>query len=84
MSLLMTKYVIIWQRQVIFLNLKRRESVSEKEMKYFVCYYKNAKNLGKLYLLPIRYKRHSNVPGRPAICNGATPTKKASEFLDYH
>ena len=84
MSLLMTKYLIIWQRQVIFLNLKRRESVSEKEMKYLVCYYKNANNLRKLYLLPIIYKGHSNVPGRPAICNGAIPTKKASEFLDYH
>ena len=53
-------------------------------MKYVVCYYKNANNLGKLYLLPIVYKGHSNVPGRPAICNGATPTKKAFEFLDYH
>ena len=84
MSLLMTKYLIIWQRQVIFWNLKRRESVSEKEMKYLVCYYKNANHLGKLYLLPIIYKGHSNVPGRPAICNGAIPTKKASEFLDYH
>ena len=36
----------------MFLNLKRKRSISEKEMTYFVYDYKNASNLGKLYFLP--------------------------------
>ena len=68
----------------MFLKLKRKGSVSEKEMKYFVCDYKNATNLGKLYFLTVIHKRLSNVPGRPVISNCGTPTVKASEFLDYH
>ena len=36
----------------MFLNLKRKGSISEKEMKYFVYNYKNASNLGKLCFLP--------------------------------
>ena len=31
----------------MFLKLKRKVSISEKEMKYFVYDYKNASNLGK-------------------------------------
>ena len=68
----------------MFLNLKREGSISEKEMKYFVCNYKNANNLGKKYFLPKIHKRLSNVPGCPVISNCGTPTEKASEFLDYH
>ena len=68
----------------IFLNLKRKGSISEKEMKYFLYGYKNASNLGKLYFLPKMHKRLSIVPGRPVISNCSTPTKKASEFLEYH
>ena len=68
----------------MFLNLKRKGSISEKEMKYFVYDYKIASNLGELYFLPKIHKRLSNVPGRPVISNCGTPTKKASEFLDYH
>ena len=68
----------------MFLNLKRKGSISEKEMKYFVYDYKNASNLGKLYFLPKIHKRLSNVSGRPVISNCGTPTQKASEFLDYH
>ena len=68
----------------MFLNLKRKRSISEKEMNYFVYDYKNANNLGKLYFLPKIHKRLSNVPGRPVISNCGTPTEKASEFLDYH
>ena len=68
----------------MFLNLKRKGSISEKEMKYFVYDYKNASNLGKLYFLPKIHKRFSNVPGRPVISNCGTPTEKASKFLYYH
>ena len=53
-------------------------------MKCFVYDYKNASNLRKLYFLPKIYKRLSNVPSRPVTSNCGTPTKKASEFLDYH
>ena len=52
--------------------------------KYFLYNYKNACNLGKLYLLPKIHKRLFNVPGRPVISNCGTPTEKASEFLDHH
>ena len=68
----------------MFLNLKRKGSMSETKMKYFVYDYKNASNLGKLYFFPKIHKRLSNVPGHPVISNCGTPTKKASEFLDYH
>ena len=68
----------------MFLNLKRKVSISEKEMKYFVYDYKNASNLGKLYFLPKIHMRLSNVPGRPVISICGTPTEKASECLDYH
>ena len=68
----------------MFLNLKRKGSISEKEMEYFVYDYKNASNLGKLYFLPKIHKRLSNVPGRPVISNCGAPTEKASNILDYH
>ena len=68
----------------MFLNLKREGSISEKEMKYFVCNYKNANNLGKKYFLPKIHKRLSNVPGCPVMSNCVTTTKKVSKFLDYH
>ena len=68
----------------IFLNLKRKGSISEKEMEYFVYDYKNASNLRKLYFLPKIHKRLSNIPGQPVISNCETPAKKASKFLDYH
>ena len=66
----------------MFLNLKRKGSISEKEMKYFVYDYKNASNLEKLYFLLKIHKRLFNVPGRPIIFNCGTLTEKASKFLD--
>ena len=45
---------------------------------------KNASNIGKLHFLPKFHKKLSNVLGRAVIFNFKTPTKKASEFLDYH
>ena len=68
----------------MFLNLKRKRSISLKEMKFFVYGYKNTSNVGKLYFFPTIHKRLSNVPGRPVISNCGTPTVKASEFLDYY
>ena len=65
-------------------RFKKKASISEKEIKYFVYDYMNASNLGKLYFLPKIHKRLSNVSGRPVICNCETPTEESSEFLDYN
>ena len=45
----------------MFLSLKRKGSISEKEMKYFVYDYMNNRNLGKLYFLPKIHMRVFNV-----------------------
>ena len=68
----------------MFLNLKRKGSLSQKEMKHFVYDYKNASNLEKLYFLPKIHKRLCNVSGRPVIASCEIPTKKAPECLDHH
>ena len=65
-------------------RFKKKGSISEKEIKYFVYDYMNASNLGKLYFLPKIHKKISNVAGRLVISNCETPTEKASEFLDYN
>ena len=66
----------------IFKNLKRKEKIIEKELKYFIINHKKAANLGKMYLLPKIHKSLYDVPGRPAISNCGTLTEKVSEFLD--
>ena len=48
-------------------SLKRRQLITEKELKYFRFEFKKTCNLGKLYLLSKSHKRLSNVPGRPVI-----------------
>ena len=53
-------------------------------MKYFLYDYKNATNLGTLYILSKIHKRLFTLPGHPVISNCGTPTEKASEFLDHH
>ena len=60
--------------------------ITEKELKYFSYDFgfQKTANLGKLNLLPKIHKRFYNVPGRPIISNCGTPTKKASEFLDFY
>ena len=68
----------------IFHSLKRKGSISDKQLKNFLYNYKNATNLGKLYLLHKIHKHLSSVPGRPVIPNCGTPTQRASEFLDHH
>ena len=77
-------YVYIDNSNKLFQCLKRKGSITDKELKYFLYNYKNSTNLGKLYLLPKIHKRLSNVPGRPVISNCGTPTEKTSEFLDHH
>lgn len=68
----------------MFKNLTYGGFLTKKEFKYFTFQHKKACNLGKVYVLPKIHKRLSNVPGRPVISNCATPTEKASEFLDSH
>ena len=65
-------------------RFKKKGSISEKEIKYFVYDYMNSSNLGKLYFLPKIHKKISNVAGRLVISNCETPTEKSSEFLDYN
>ena len=60
----------------LFQNLKSKEKISDKQLKYFTYEYKKVSKLGKLYLLPKIHKRLHNVPGRPVISNCGTPTKK--------
>ena len=66
----------------MFLNLKRKDLITQKELKHVVYEFKKSINLGKLYLLPKIHKRLSAVPGRPVIC--VTPIKKASRYSDFH
>ena len=72
---------LVGKSNQLFQNQKSKGKISGK---YFTYEYKKVSNLGKLYLLPKIRKRLYNVPGRPVISNCGTPTKKASEFLDYH
>ena len=66
----------------MFSTLKRRDFLTESQMKYFTYKFKKATNFGKLYLLPKIHKMLHNVPGRPVISNCGSPTEKYSEFLD--
>ena len=68
----------------ILKKLCNKKVVTEKELKYSTCSFKNAICLGKIYHLPKIHKRLYNVPERPIISNGGTPTKNMSEFLDHH
>ena len=68
----------------MFEGLKKKAVITEKETNYFKYNFKNATNIGKLYLLPKTHHRLSNVPGGPVISNCGTSTEKVSEFLDHH
>ena len=67
-----TKCFVIWYKEVMFLKLKRKGSISEKETKNFVYDCKNTSNLGNLCFLPKLHEILFNIPGRPVIsksCN---------------
>ena len=66
----------------LFRNIKNKEGITEKELKYFTIDSKKATNLGKLDLLPEILKRLSEVPSRPVILNCGPPIENVSEFLD--
>ena len=68
----------------MFQSLRRKNLITEKELKYFSYQNKKSTNFGKMYLLLKIHKRLDNVPGRPVVSNCGTPTEKASEFLDHH
>ena len=75
---------LLENRNTMFQSLRRKNLITEKELKYFSYQCKKSTNFGKMYLLPKIRKRLDNVPGRPVISNCGTPTEKASEFLDHH
>ena len=75
---------LVEKSNTMFQSLRRKNLITEKELKYFSYQYKKSTNFGKMYLLPKIHKRLDNVPGRPVISNCGTPTEKASEFLDHH
>lgn len=64
--------------------LKRKELVSDKELKYLLYNHKNAFKLDKLYFLHNIHKRLFDVPRRPVILNCRTPAEEETEFLDYY
>ena len=68
----------------MFQSLRRKNLITEKELKYFSYQNKKSTNFGKMYLLPKIHKTSDNIPGRLVISNCGTPTEKASEILDHH
>ena len=73
----------------MFLNLRRKCLISQKELKYFTYEFKksiprNYDHPGKVYLRLKIHKRLSGVPGRPVISNWGTPAEKSSEFVDFY
>ena len=80
--ILRIKFCKSWQ--IIVINcleiLKRKGTITEKELKYFPIEFKKATNLGKLYLLAKIHKCSENVPGRPVIQTVALLQKKFRNF----
>ena len=75
---------LVEKSHTIFQSLRKKNLITEKELKYFCYQYKKSTNFGKMNFLPKIHKRLDNVLGRPVISNCGTPTEKASEFLDHH
>ena len=71
-------------RDKMFISLRKKGVITEKQIKYFTYEYKKATNFSKLYFLYKILKRLFEVPGRPVISNCGTPTDKWSEFFDHH
>ena len=53
------------RRNKPFSNLRRKNAITENESNYFRFNFKNAINLGPLYVLPKINKGLFKVPGRP-------------------
>ena len=68
----------------MFSSLRRKDFITENQLKYFTYEYKKATNFGKLYLLSKIHMQLFDVSRRPVISNCGTPTEKCSEFLDHH
>ena len=75
---------LVEKSNTMFQSLRKKNLITEKELKYFCCQYKKFTNFGNMYLLPKFHKKLDNVPGRPVVSKCRTPTEKASEFLDHH
>ena len=74
---------LVEKSNTIFQSLRRKNLLTEKELKYFSDQYKKSTNFGKMYLLPKIHKRIFNVPGHPVIENCGALTEQASEILDH-
>ena len=75
---------LVEKSNTMFQSLRKKNLITEKELKYFCYQYKKSTYFGKIYLLQKINKRLDNVPRRPVISNCGTPTEKPSEFLDPH
>ena len=71
---------LVEKSNTMFQSFRRKNLITEEELKYFSYQYKKSANCGKMYLLPKIHKRLDNVPARPVISNCGTPTKKVSFF----
>ena len=75
---------LVEKSNTMFQSLRRKNLITEKELKYFSYQYKKSTNFGKMYLFPKIHKKLGNVSGCPVISNCGAPTEKASEFLHHH
>ena len=64
----------------MFQSLRKKNLITEKELKYFCYQYKNSRNFGNMYLLPKIHKRLDNVPGRPVSRTVEHQQKKLLNF----
>ena len=71
---------LVEKSNTMFHSLRRKNLMTEKELKYFPYQYKKSTNFGKIYVLPKIHKRLDNVRGRLVISNCGTPTEKVSEI----
>ena len=74
---------LVEKSNCFFDEMKRKGVIGEKERNYFKINFKNATNVGKMYLLPKIHKKLYDVHGRPVISNCDMATEKVSEFLDH-
>ena len=78
--------MLFYDKKVVILTLsfeelKRKEYISDKTLKYFIYEYKRSANLQNLYKLPKIHKRLSNVSRTPAIFNCGELAEKVGFHL---